>query len=173
MPSASSGAHAADAEEDLLAQAVLGLAAVEPVGDGAQVGGVLLHVGVEQVERHPSDLGLPHPGHERRAGQVDLDGDPVARRERHGVRVEVGVALLLPAVGRQRLAEVAVAVEEADAHQRHAEVAARLEVVAGQHAEAARVLGERLGDAELRARSRRPTAAATPSRAWNQRSPSR
>ena len=75
---------------------------------------------------------------------------PVAGRERHGVRVEVGVALLLPAVGRQRLAEVAVAVEEADAHERHAEVAARLEVVAGQHAETARVLGERLGDAELR-----------------------
>ena len=143
------GAHAADAEEDLLAEAVLGLAAVEPVGDGAQVGGVLLDVGVEQVQRHPTDLGLPHAGHERRAGQVDLDGDPVARREGHGVRVEVGVALLLPAVGGQRLAEVAVPVEEADADQRHAEVAARLEVVAGQHAEAAGVLGERLGDPEL------------------------
>ena len=66
-------AHAADAEEDLLTQPVLGLAAVEPVGDGAQVGSVLLDVGVEQVQRHPSDLRLPHPCHQRRAGQVDLD----------------------------------------------------------------------------------------------------
>ena len=60
-PEGVEGAHAADAEEDLLAQAVLGLAAVEPVGDRPQVGGVLLHVGVEQVERHPPDLGPPHP----------------------------------------------------------------------------------------------------------------
>ena len=68
------GAHAADAEEDLLAEAVLGLAAVEPVGDRPQVGRVLLDVGVEQVQRHPPDLRPPHARHERRAGQVDLDG---------------------------------------------------------------------------------------------------
>ncbi len=40
-------------------------------------------------------------------------------------------------------------VEQADADERHAEVAGRLEVVAGQHTEATGVLGERLGDAEL------------------------
>ncbi len=65
------------------------------------------------------------------------------------VGVEQGVALLLPAVGVEALAEVAVPVEQPDADQRHAEVARRLEVVAGQHAEAAGVLGDRLGDAEL------------------------
>jgi hypothetical protein len=32
--------HAADAEDDLLAQPVLGVAAVEPVGDGDGVGGI-------------------------------------------------------------------------------------------------------------------------------------
>ena len=51
--------HAADAEEDLLAQAVLGVAAVEPVGDLAQVVGVLVDVGVEQVERDAADVGPP------------------------------------------------------------------------------------------------------------------
>jgi hypothetical protein len=66
------------------------------------------------------------------------------------VRVEVRVALLLPSVRGQRLAEVAVAVEQADPHQRQAEVAGRLEVVAGEHAQATGVLGEGLGDAELR-----------------------
>ena len=112
------GADAADAEEDLLAEPVLGLAAVEAVGDVAEVGRVLVDVGVEEVQRHPADLGLPHAGDERRAGQVDLHPHVLAQGERHGVRVEVGVALLLPAVGRQRLAEVAVPVEEADADQR-------------------------------------------------------
>ena len=143
------GPHPADAEEDLLAQAVLGVAAVEAVGDRADVGRVLVDVGVEQVERDAADLGLPDPGDEGLAGQVDLDPHVLARREGHRVRVEVGVALLLPAVDRQRLAEVAVPVEEADADEGHAEVAGRLEVVAGEHAEAARVLREGLGDAEL------------------------
>ena len=42
-----------------------------------------------------------------------------------------------------------MAVEEADADEREAEVAGRLEVVAGEDAEAAGVLGQGLGDAEL------------------------
>ena len=74
---------------------------------------------------------------------------PVARRQRHDVGVEQRVALLLPAVGVEALAEVAVPVEQADADEGHAEVARRLEVVAGQHAEAAGVLRDGLGDAEL------------------------
>ena len=69
-------ADAADAEEDLLPQPVLGLAAVEPVGDVAEVGRVLLDVGVEQVQRHAPDLRLPDPGDQRGAGQVDLDPTP-------------------------------------------------------------------------------------------------
>jgi hypothetical protein len=65
------------------------------------------------------------------------------------VGVEGRVGLLLAAVGGQRLAEVARAVEQADPDHGHAEVAGRLEVVAGEHAEAARVLGQDLADAEL------------------------
>ena len=56
------GPHAADAEQDLLAEPVLGVAAVEAVGDRAAVVVVLLDVGVEQVERHPADLGPPDAG---------------------------------------------------------------------------------------------------------------
>ena len=56
---------AADAEQDLLAQPVLGVAAVEAVGDGAQLGVVAVDVGVEQVQPHPADVGPPDP---RRAG---------------------------------------------------------------------------------------------------------
>ena len=142
--------HAADAEEDLLAQPVLGVAAVEPVGDLAHVVGVVLDVGVEQVERDAADVGPPHLGVSGWPARSTVD--PHARRSGVSamrVGVEVGVALLLPAVGVERLAEVAVPVEEADADEGHAEVAGRLQVVAGQHAEAAGVLRERLGDAEL------------------------
>ncbi len=125
------------------------VAAVETVGDATDIGWVVVDVGVEQVERNAAHVGAPYAGDERRAGEVDLDPHSLAGREGQRVRIEVGVDLLLPAVGRQGLAEVAVAVEEADSHQRHTEVARGLEVVAGQHTEAPGVLRQRLSDAEL------------------------
>ena len=120
--------------------------------------GVLLDVGVEQQQRHAADLGDPDPRGQRLAGlagQADLDlGDRAVvlaqQRERQAVGVEDGVGLLLPAVAGQRLPEVAVPVEQPDADDRHAEVAGGLEVVAGQDAEAAGVLRQHGGDAELR-----------------------
>src|SRR3546814_7346110 len=75
---------------------------VEAVGYAAHLRRVLVDVGVEQVQRDAPDLGLPDASHERRARQVDLDADAIAGRDGHGVRVEIGVALLLPAVGRDR-----------------------------------------------------------------------
>ena len=45
--------------------------------------------------------------------------------------------------------EVALGVQQADADERHAEVGRRLQVIAGEHAEPAGVLRERLGDPEL------------------------
>ena len=75
--------HAADAEEDLLAQAVLGVAAVEAVGDRADLGRVLVDVGVEEVERDAAHLGLARPG--PRSGvpaEVDLDAHVVAQTSR-------------------------------------------------------------------------------------------
>ena len=149
-------ADAADAEQQLLAEPVLAGAAVEPVGHVAVVVGVVLDVGVEQQQRHPADLGHPDPGDQRRAaGQRDGDLGAGAvglaqQRQRQPVGVDDRVALLLPALARQRLPEVAVPVEQADADERDAEVAGGLEVVAGEDAEAAGVLRQHGGDAELR-----------------------
>ena len=70
-------------------------------------------------------------------------------RERQLVGVEDGVGLLLPALTGQGLLEVAVAVEQADTHERDTEVGGRLEVVAGEDAEAAGVLRQHSGDPEL------------------------
>ena len=88
------------------------------------------------------------------AGQVDRDDRAGAvglaeQRQRQLVGVEDRVGLLLPALAGQRLLEVAVAVEQAHADDRDAQVGGGLEVVAGQDAEAAGVLRQDGGDAVL------------------------
>lgn len=149
-------ADAADAEQHLLEEAVVAAAAVEPVGHLAGGGVVVLDVGVEEQQRDPPDAGLPdvrvqraaageaqgHPG--RGAVGVPQEGDGEL------VRVEDGVVLLLPAVAGERLPEVSVPVQQPDADERDAEVAGGLEVVPGEDAEAAGVLGKSGGDAEFR-----------------------
>ena len=148
-------AHAADAEQHLLLQAMLAAAAVQPVGDLALGGVVLLDVGVQQEQRDAAHLRDPDAGgDEAAAGQADGDlrGGPVGlAEERDGAAVGIGdrVPLLLPAVARERLLEVARAVEQPDRDDRHAEVARGLQVVAGEDAQAAGVLGQRGGDAVL------------------------
>ena len=150
------GADAADAEQELLEEAVLGGPAVQPVGDLTKRTRVVLDVGVEQEQRHPPDLGDEDAG-----GQLVLtrDRDPhlggtavrlTQQRDRKAVGVEHRVGLLLPALAGERLAEVAVAVEQADADQRDAEVAGRLEVVTRKDPEPAGVLRQHRGDAVLR-----------------------
>ena len=143
------GPDAADAEDDLLAQAVVLVAAVQAIGDGDAVGRVAGHLGVEQVQPDAPDVGPPHVGAHRIAGEVDGDLDAgVGQAERSGV--ELDDALLLPPVAVEALAEVALRVQQADADERHAEVRRRLEVVAGEDTQPAGVLGEGLADAELR-----------------------
>jgi hypothetical protein len=169
------GAHRADpadAEQQFLPEPVLAPAAVQPVGHLVQRGLVLLHVGVEHQQRHPAHLGQPHLGGQELAlGQRHLHLDRLAvggpqQREREAVGVVGRVALRLPAVGRQRLGEVPVPVEQAHPDDRHPEVAGRFQVVAREDAEAPRVLREHGGDAVLgrevgnRARQRRRVARA-------------
>ncbi len=116
---------------------------------------VAVHVGVEQEQRDPADLRAPDVGVQLATagqGQGDDAGRAVLlaqEREGEAVGVEDGVVLLLPAVTVEALAEVPGLVEQADADDRDADVGRRLEVVAGEDAEAAGVLGQRRGDPEL------------------------
>ena len=83
---------------------------------------------------------------------LTVSGPPVeswTRAERQPAQVVVGVVVLLVAVGVDRLAEVALAIEQPDADERQGHVAGRLHVVAGEDAEAARVDAERLVEAVL------------------------
>jgi len=135
---------------------VLAVAAVQPVGHVPVVLGVALDVGVEHQQRDPADARDPDPRQQLGAvGERDADHRAGAvllaqQRDRQAVGVEDGVGLLLPALARERLLEVAVPVEQADADDRDAEVAGGLEVVAGEDAETTGVLRQRGGDAELR-----------------------
>ena len=111
--------HPADTGEDLLLDPVLLVAAVEPVGDTAQVVLVLRDVGIQQQQRDSADLGDPHPRPQLAGiGHGELDQHRVAvavgeQPQRQALRVQRRIVLVLPTVGGQRLPEVARAVVQA------------------------------------------------------------
>ena len=147
---------AAHAEDPLLAQAQVGAAGVELVHETAVVGMIDLDVGVEEIDRHPSDHHLPGPDVHRPArglhrGEIAFLLAPGHRHERGEAGIELLVAVLLPSVEPKPLIEVALHVEEADADHRHAQVARGLAVVAGEHAEATRIDRHGVVQTELRA----------------------
>ena len=148
------GAHAADAQDDLLLQAHFRIAAVELVGDVLVVVLIGGDVGVEQIERNAPHLHLPDLRVDVAARKIHADAERLAvrvrlRLHRHVIEIVVGVALLLPAVGVERLAEVALLIQQAHADERDAQIAGRFEMVAGENAQAAGVDRQALGQAEL------------------------
>ena len=70
-------------------------------------------------------------------------------RQRAGIVVRIG--LLLPAPGIDDLPEISFLEQEADADRRHPEIAGGLQIVAGQHSEAAGVKRQRGAEPELHA----------------------
>ena len=100
-PEPAKGPYAPDAEQQLLAEPVLAVAAVQHVG----------HLGLEQVEAHAPDVRAPDPRRDRLAGELDLDADRL-EREPEALRVERRVARRLPVV-LEHLLEVALTVEQA------------------------------------------------------------
>ena len=100
------------------------------------------------------------PGCARRGTDTSRPGNGTLDQQRRAVRlgfrdqrqveeVVFRIAFLLPAVDVEVLAEVALAVHQADADERQAEVAGALEMIAGQDAEAAGIDRHALVDAEL------------------------
>ena len=149
-------ADAADAEQRVLPQPHLGVADVEARGDPAVGDAVLRAVGVEQQQRHAADVDAPHLGDDVAAGDRDGDRERLAvlagdERGRHAVGIGVDPVLVLPAGAVDALAEVAVAVHQADRDERQRAVGGLLEDVAGEHAEAAGVDRQRAVDGVLRA----------------------
>src|SRR4029450_2422477 len=119
------GAYAAHAEQHLLLEAMVGAAAVQPVGHLSLVARVLLDVRVQHQERHATHLRYPDLGEERTSGQWNLDSDRptviVQQGQRQRVRIQQRITLLLPARSIQRLPKVALPIEQADSGEGDAE----------------------------------------------------
>ena len=82
--------------------------------------------------------------------------------------IVVGKQRLLRAVPVDHLAEIALLVEQSDADDRHAQIAGRLELIAGHVAQAARVDRQRLAQHELHAEIGHAASAATADElCWN------
>ncbi len=150
QPHGAEGLDAADAEQVLLHEPHLQVAPVELRSQVPAFGGILRDVRVHEEQRHASDIHPPDAEEQGLALHEDADLERVAvvvqhREEGHLLEVVGMVAFLLPAVMGQVLAEVAALVAEPDAHQRDVQVAGRLEVVAGQDAQAAGIDGQTLG----------------------------
>ncbi len=137
-------ADTADAEQELLADPVLAVAAVERVREP-------LHL--EQVERHRTDVLSPDGCLDRLVRELDRHRHRLTHQADR-VRVDPLVVLGLPAVRVDLLPEVAAAVEQSDSHERDAELGCGLQMVAGEDPEAARVDRQPLVQPELHAEVR-------------------
>ncbi len=132
----------------------LATADIEDVGDRPVLDRVVRDVRVQQEHRHPADLRKPDGDRQIASRQLDAHRERQAVRvldacQRQPTQVVVGVGVLLMTVRIDRLAEVALAVEQPDPDEWQSHIAGRLHVIAGEHAEAARVDTERLVDAVL------------------------
>ena len=148
------GPDSANAEQQFLPDADAGVSAVEPAGQGAVRLTVLRHVAIEQQERGAADLDSPDLRVQGAQPGVDLDADRFAvgaegLLDRQPGRFVVRVVFVLPAFGVEGLSEVAFGVQNSHGHQGQSQVAGALEMVTGQHAEAARVDRQAFVQAEL------------------------
>jgi hypothetical protein len=143
--------NAAEAEDGLLAEAIVGVAAVEMVGELAIPGVVAFDVGVEEedgddVAGDADDVKAPGLDGDLAALHDEADG-AAGRGQSFGLPDDLGLGLL--ALGREVLLKVAATVREGYRNERCAGVGCGAQGVAGQHAEAAGVGGQRLGEGDL------------------------
>lgn len=85
-------------------------------------------------------------------GDADFQGLALSvenRTNRQGVEIVVAGSFLLPAVGAEMLAEIALLVKESHARQGQVEVAGRLQVVARKYAETPGIDRQTVADGEL------------------------
>ena len=147
-------AHAADAQNDLLLQAAFQIAVVQARGEFPIGRRIALDIGIDQEQRHAAHLDVPQARVHHPIGHLHLHGQRLLvliqhRQNRRLGQIEVFVDGFLPAVFRDVLAEVTLPIEKAHGHQRQAQIAGFFQVIAAQHAEAARVHGQRFVQAEF------------------------
>ena len=147
-------AHAAHAQQDLLRNAHFQVIAVQARGQLAVAVVILIQVGVQQVQQHPPHAYLPDAREHAAARQLHRDGHRFALRilhgqDRHLIEIEDEVARFLPAVFGDVLGKIALVIDETNSHQGNAQVTGFLQMIAGQHAQAASVHRQRFVQAKL------------------------
>ncbi len=136
--------HTADTEQILLLDTVFPVTAIELVGDGTVKLAVHVKVCVEQIELHAAHIHTPDVAVDDAVVIRHLKYHGVAVLLKHlldGELVEVlGLVVgYLLAVDAECLGEIAVTVEKADGGHVDARVGCFLDIVAGEHTEAAGV----------------------------------
>src|SRR3954469_19840304 len=145
--------HAADSEHDFLAHTHLEIAAVKLCGDASVLRVVLRNVRVEQIDVDATDAQFPNPGEnfsiENRNRNEKLHFPPTSFADRQGGKILVQVNCCLNAVLIDLLPEVAMAIEETHRNKIQIKIARRFTMIAGQNAEAARVIRNRFVKTKL------------------------
>jgi hypothetical protein len=152
-------AESAHAQDYFLLDAHLAIAAIKLVGDVAVFGGVFLEVRVQQVEPDMSHAHDPDFYRDHTAGKIDLHFEFLAiisksRRNRQVVEIGIVVVRHLPPIAVDGLGEIALTVQQADAHEWQPHVGCRLAVVAREDTQAAGIDREAFVKAELGAEIR-------------------
>ena len=119
---------AAHAEEDFLTDAEVPVRHVQAVRDLTVIGGIFGQIGVHEVELDGTHAHKPDPGEEPALRELQADLKRIACAVPDELHGKLGDIVLrvdgdLPAVLVDLLFKVAVAVEEADGHQRDIEIA--------------------------------------------------
>ena len=135
-PQLAEGADTAHAQQELLLEPVLPVAAVQVIGHLAVFGDVGLIVGVQQIQVRTAHFHLPHAGGNGAAREGHARGDPVALgvHDRRGRDLEEVLGVVvghLVTLAGDDLGEVAEPVEEAHGDEVHVHVGGLLQVVAG------------------------------------------
>src|SRR5437879_1619983 len=149
--------HTPDTQDNLLPDSGIHIPAVGKRREAAEVVRVLCDIRIEQIERasshtHSPGLEIDHARPDGHAAEEGFTGGRLHEFDRDGRGVGRRVALLLIACRVDMLLEVSLAVEEPDTDEGQAEIARRLEVIPGKHAEAPRIKWKAFMYAELRAK---------------------
>ncbi len=135
-------AHAANAEQKFLPDADAFITAVQARSQLAIFGHIPFYIRIEQQQIAAADADTPDFRLDITAAGIDPHHDllaALADRGLHREKVHVGVQILflLPAGLVQVLAEIALAIKQSDSDERNVEVGSALDVIAGEHAQAA------------------------------------
>jgi len=135
-------AHAADTEDDFLAEPVVQIAAIKIVRQGAIPLGILRQIGVEKINRHGK---IRRPGYVVLPGSKSycaaLDGHRNPRRHFRKIIIYRPIHRLFDLAPRavKPLIKIALAIKQGYRNHRHLEVRRGTNGVAGEHAEATAV----------------------------------